>query len=41
MNNDNTLSAKLTRIEIAVGRIRTKTDTSTDTIENVATSVEA
>lgn len=41
MNNDNTLSAKLTRIETAVGRIRTKTDTSTDTIENVATAVEA
>lgn len=40
MNNDNTLSAKLTRIETAVGRIRTKTDTSTDTIENVASAVE-
>ena len=41
MENENTLSAKLTRIDTAVDRIRVKTDTAGDAIEDVATAVEA
>ena len=42
MNEESTVSAKLTRISNAVDRIRTKTESSSEeSIENVATAVEA